>query len=404
MSVSAVSEVPHVAGYATAIETILDVARSHPIATSDRGVEILTYDAGQHVLNSPDFDKPTMFKVRLDAIGITEGQIREDWEILMPTTDGDLRSRLRVMFASMMRPAQVKKFTQTVREIVAGVFDELGEVSTAELMEDVVWKIPSRMYCDLVSAPYEFAPHAAELSDSVLGPIVARDASRRQESIDALYETYDIVSGHIERRRADLGDDFTSLMIRQEIDGKLSEREMVWNAVGLLHASIDNTVHQMGLVLGTILERRDVWAKLVEDPDLVPAAVEEAMRLTPRFNVVPRLARVDVEVGGYVVEAGTQAFVSIPAANRDPRVVDDPAEFRLDRPTFRTLQFGGGTYNCLGQHLARLEIQETLKALVTRFPEAALEGSMEVRKHAMGTEVARLPIVVEEQAGRRRRR
>jgi cytochrome P450 len=387
------SNLPHVAGFATKIDDVLEVAKNHRLATSDRGMEVFSYDLGQQVLGGAQYDKPSTFISRLNAIGLTEDPAFDDWKILMPATDGDLRNRLRVMFAGMMRPAQVAKFKETVTEIVAGVFDETDGNDSLELMADIVWKVPSRMYCNLVSAPYGFAPKAAQLSDSVLGPIVTRDASRRQESIDALYETYDIVSEHIERRRSNLGDDFTSHMIRQELDGKLSNREMVWNAVGLLHASIDNTVQQMGIVLAYLLDNRDIWDQLVADPDLIPAAVEEAMRLAPRFKVIFRVTREDVELDGHTIPSGTEVFVWIPATNRDPVALDDPDQFRLDRPAFRTLLFGGGIYNCLGQHLARLEIQETVRALVQRYPSARLAGEPRLVEHGMGNEMERLDIV-----------
>lgn len=392
MSTMTLEGLPHVAGTSTTNEEFIELGRSTHLATSDRGLEVLGYSAGQAVLNGKEFDKTAMYKRRLDDLGIIDGEIREIWELQLPTTSGELRTKIRVMYAAMMRPAQIRKFDEMVAELVSGVYDELGDAPSAELMREIAWKIPSRVYCELVGAPHSFAPKAAQLSDSVLGPVFTANRSRRQESIDAMHESYDLIEAHINRGRANLGDDFTSAMIRQELEGNLTRREMVYNAVGLLHASIDNTAHQIGIVFGMLLQRRDIWAQLVADPGLIPIATEEAMRLTPRFSTIMREATEDVEVEGHIVPAGTLLYVQIPAAQRDLEWLDDPEAFRLDRKPYRPLSFGGGIYNCLGQSLARLEINYAVRRLVERYPDAELSDSWEMIEHPTMNEVDRLDV------------
>jgi cytochrome P450 len=386
---------PHVAGFATTVAEMQELFASSRVATSDRGFEVLGYETGLDVLSSKQFNKAAQFRMRLDAVGITEGQIRKDWESMIPASEGEQRERLRTLFAGMMRPGQIAKLKQAVNEIVVGVFDELESNGTVDLMQEIAWKVPSRVYCHLVSAPYDFAPEAARLSDSALSPVVTRDISRRQESIDAFNETIEFVRAHLDARRDNLTDDFTSHMIRQQMEGRVTERELLLSSVGLLHASIDNTVHQMGLVFGMLLERRDVWDALVADPELVPAAVEEAMRLAPRFNVVIRVADEDVEIDGHAVAAGTEVYVWVPTAQRDPELVDHPDEFRLDRTPLRNLEFGGGNHNCLGQHLARLEFHEVVSTLVRRFPAARLVDGWSTKEFSVAVEVPELIVMLQ---------
>jgi cytochrome P450 len=393
MSQSATSPIPHVAGYDTSVTELVELSRTAPLASSDRGYEVLGYEEVQSVLNDPRFSKVKGFWKRLDDIGITTGtESRDDWELMIAASEGDLRTSLRVMYATMMRPSRIAKFGDTVRSIIDGVFDDLGDASSIDLMSDIAWKVPSRIYCEMVSVPYDFAPRAARLSDSMQTPMITRDRSRRQEAIDALYEAFDVVTTHIESRRDDLSDDFTSVLIRQETEGKLSLREMHVNAVGLLIVTIDNTAHQMGLVLGTLLERRDVWEALREDHSLIPAAVEEAIRLRPRLNNILRHAEEDAEVAGHIIPAGSTVLASVATANRDAAVLDDPDTFRLDRPPFRQVLFGGGNYNCLGQHLARLEIQETVRTLLTRYPNAHLVNDLDVSEYSYGNEIKSMPV------------
>jgi cytochrome P450 len=220
--------------------------------------------------------------------------------------------------------------------------------------------------------------------------LLTNDQSRRQESIDALYESLAFVAEHIAARREDLGDDFTSAMIRQQLDGKLTEDEVLHEAAALLQASVDNTVHQIGIVFGQLLSERSRWESVLADQELVPQAVEESIRLRPRFNTIFRQADGDVEFRDQVFEDGSWVFVSVRATQRDPRVFPDPAEFRLDRPTHRAMMFGGGPYNCLGQHLARMEFHETLKAVQRRFPAARLVDDWAVHETNAVTEVTHL--------------
>jgi cytochrome P450 len=259
-------------------------------------------------------------------------------------------------------------------------------------MREIAWKIPARVYCFLVSAPETFAPEAARLSDSILAPILTRNLARRQECIDATLELYDVVGSHFEARRNNLSDDFTSLMIRQQIDGLLSHDELILQGSSILQASIENTVHQLGLTFATLLEQPDRWQGLCSSPGQIPAAIEETIRLNPRFGTVFRLAQNELVLDDLVIPGGSWVFVSVRAANRDGTMFDRADEYLLGRPRFRALMFGGGPYNCLGQSLARLEVSETIRAVMARFPKLQMRGDWETSISNAVTEVSRLRV------------
>jgi cytochrome P450 len=277
-----------------------------------------------------------------------------------------------------------------VRAIVDRVLDQVPEGDDVDLLEHVAWRIPPIVYCELFSAPPEEAPTAARLSDSTLGPILTMDVERRQESLDAFVESEAFVREHVDRRRGDLGDDFTSALIREQEAGNLTEQEVLETGVGLLQASIDNTVHQIGLVLGTLLESRGRWERLVADPALIPGAVEEVIRLRPRFGTIFRIAGSDLELEDVAVREGSAVFVSVRAGQRDPRRFEEPDAFDLDRQPAPPLMFGNGPYSCLGQHLARMEVHALLHALAKRFPGARLSAPMTWRDFNAVTEVETL--------------
>lgn len=370
------SVLPHVDVLGTDRETLDRLSAQSWAATSDRGLEVLHFEPAVAALEHKSLAKGVSFQRRLDDLGIVDGPARDDWEKMLVTTEGAHRRALRRPFAVLLAGPQVKRLTGDVRRIVEDVLDEISADDDIDLMADIAWKVPSRVYCHLVAAPLDQAPLVASLSDRTLAPILTVDHARKQDSIDAFNTTRDFVREHLgARRREGLGEDFASIMIRQQIEGLQTEEELIYEGIALLQASVDNTVHQLGLVLGTLLSDPARWRAIVEDPSKVPAAVEEAMRLAPRFNTVFRQAHEATELNGHSIAEGDWVFVSTLAANRDSKRFPNPDEFRLDRRMVRALQFGGGPYSCLGQTLARVELQEAVEAISKRFPNLTMSSA-----------------------------
>jgi cytochrome P450 len=218
------------------------------------------------------------------------------------------------------------------------------------------------------------------------------DRSRRQESIDAFWEARAFVEQHIEARRNNLGDDFTSVMIRQQMEGLLTQEELITQAMSLLQASMDNTVHQLGLTFGTLLEDSARWAQLLAQPTKLGSAIEETIRLRPRFGTIFRYAPDQVHFEDVTIPRDSWVFVSVRSANRDELAFPAGDEFRLDRPTSRALMFGNGPYNCLGQTLARLELNESIRAVMKRFPGIRMQGEWRVHDSNAVSETAHLRV------------
>jgi cytochrome P450 len=364
------------------------------VVRSRRGYEVLRYRPALAVLDHPQFEKGASFRRRLDDLGITTGPCRDLWDRMLVCNEAQVRERLRVPLARLFGPAQMKRLQRQLRAVVDRVLDEIENLADVDFMQEIAWKIPARVYCFLVSAPEAFASEAARLSDSIVGPILTCDHSRRQECIDALHESYSLLEQHIDARRQTLGDDFTSVMIRQQLDGLLSREELVLQAMSILQASIENTVHQLGLTFATLLEQPARWRELAANPELIPAAIEETIRLNPRFGTVFRLASTDAQLEDQTIPAGAWVFVSVRAANRDAGMFERAEEYVLGRPRSRALMFGGGPYNCLGQSLARLEITETLRAVMARFPDIHIRGKWQTRVTNAVTEVAALRVAM----------
>ena len=159
-----------------------------------------------------------------------------------------------------------------------------------------------------------------------------------------------------------------------EVTGPLAEEEAISNAAVLMFGGIETTEGMIANALLHLLSSPAQLALVLADPGLVPAAVEESLRLEPAAAVVDRYATVGTRLGGTAIQAGDQVTVSITGANRDPAVFADPDVFDVRRANAgRHLAFAHGPHFCLGAHLARLEAQVAVGTLLARLPRLRLD-------------------------------
>ena len=159
-----------------------------------------------------------------------------------------------------------------------------------------------------------------------------------------------------------------------EVTGPLAEQEAISNAAVLMFGGIETTEGMIANALLHLLSSPAQLALVLADPGLVPAAVEESLRLEPAAAVVDRYATVGTRLGGAAIQAGDQVTVSITGANRDPAVFADPDVFDVRRANAgRHLAFAHGPHFCLGAHLARLEAQVAVGTMLARLPRLRLD-------------------------------
>jgi cytochrome P450 len=185
-----------------------------------------------------------------------------------------------------------------------------------------------------------------------------------------------LISGH----RAEPADDLmTALIEARDQEDRLSELELVDLCVGILVAGHETTASQIPNFVVTLMDHPAALDRLRSDPSLIPGAVEELLRFVPlgAGSGFPRYATEDVQVGDVLVRAGEPVVVAVGAANRDPLRFDDADELRVDRPAAAHLGFGHGVHHCLGAALARMELQEALRALLFELPGLRVTGDIQ---------------------------
>jgi cytochrome P450 len=235
------------------------------------------------------------------------------------------------------------------------------------------WRLPLQVITGILGAPDEKIPTFKSWVDEMTGV---------DSTVEQRAEAYKHLTGYLReliaaRRQQSTDDLLCSLVQARDDDDRLSEDELVSLAMTLFLGGFETTAAQLGSSVFTLLRDRDLWQELLEDPDVLPVAMEELWRWTPSFRhgmPMIRWANVDVELsGGVVIPAGEPVLPEHQVANRDESVFPHGWEIDFHRTDPEAhLSLGWGAHRCMGAHLANLEIEVTLKALLERFPTLEL--------------------------------
>jgi cytochrome P450 len=283
--------------------------------------------------------------------------------------------RQRRMLTQEFMIKRVEAMRPQVEGIVESLIDEMVEAgSPADLVSRFALPLPSLVICHLLGVPYEDHEFFQGCSRTLLDQTVPVQllTAARDELIGYLDR---LVARKAEQRTDDL---LGRLITAQEEPGHLERRQVVDMALLLLVAGHETTANMTALSVLELLRRPGRWELLRERPELLPGAVDELLRLHSIVQTgLPRVAVADMEIGGARVAAGEPVLLSVVAANRDPRAFEQPDELDLERNARGHVAFGFGVHQCLGQPLARLELQCALGALTRRLPGLRLDAAVE---------------------------
>ncbi|PXY24890.1 cytochrome [Prauserella coralliicola] len=292
-----------------------------------------------------------------------------------------LTGQFTVRRMSLLRPK--------IEEVVRARLDALEEAGPpADLVTTFALPIPSLVICELLGVPKadrgEFERHGSLLNslEATPGQIAEGMAAMSKYLVDL-----------IERKRTAPQED---LLSRLADNSELTDEQLAGVAILVLVAGHDTTASMLALGTLTLLNHPAQADALRAGTASADNAVEELLRyLTIVQFGLPRTAVEDVQLAGQVVKAGETVTVSLPAANRDGRRFADPGRLDFARDTTGHLGFGYGVHQCLGQHLARIEMQTAYPALLRRFPKLRLavpQDDLQMRRDHLIYGVARLPV------------
>jgi len=338
------------------------------LASGDEAALITRYDDVKSVLSDPRFTRPTAAD-NAARVADTEsgGVFNSEMASVLPQHGEDHLTWRRMIGKwftakrmNALRPGMAAMAEQLIDEMVA-------KGAPGDLKAGLAFPLPVWVICDMLGVPDTDRDRFAHWSDVMLS--MTRYTQEEFDAAQAEFGRY--MGGHLAAKRAEPGDDILSALIADGADW--SDAKLAATGIGLLIAGHETTANMIAKMVAMLLEDRSRWEQLLADSALVRTAVEEALRADANAGVgMQRYLSEEFEVGGTVLPAGTTAMCSMAAANRDERAFENAAGVDLTRSPNPHLAFGAGAHACLGQPLARTELQVVLEVLLRKLPNLEL--------------------------------
>ncbi len=353
-----------------------------PLPGTDAGACVVSrYDDVQQVIRDARFSvdrrRSEFMQRNRDALppAIAQALLGEQGGLRsMLITDPPDHTRVRGLVNKAFTPRHVARLRDHVQSICDDLLDAVDAGGRLEIMADLATQLPAIVIAELLGVPAADRRRFKEWSNdliSLLGnPDAAGAVERFQRGLDGLLSYLrDVIAA---RRRAPRDDLISGMIAAQEERDALTDAELLATSNLLLVAGHETTTNLIGNGLLALLRHPDQRARLVDEPDLIPTAVEEMLRYDSPVQATVRVTTEPVEIRGERIFDGALVIALIGAANRDPDAFTDPDRFDVGRTDNRHLSFGFGPHFCLGAPLARLEGEIVFRTLLARYPTMRL--------------------------------
>lgn len=309
--------------------------------------------------------------------------------------DPPKHDRIKALFQAGFTPRRIAAHEEEIRRIVVDVLDRLAGRETCDLVVDVGQAAVSRVIGSFMGIPPEDDVKWADLMNAMLG---ASDPDLNPEGVEGavektLPEIFERCNGLIAERRENPTDDLTSVLVHAEVEGeKLEDHEIVMGFFLLMAAGNDSTKATYSSAMRALIEHPDQRQLLLDDPGLIPSAVEEALRMFPAFAHFRRTATRDAELNGKQIREGDKVVMWYVSSNRDETRYEDADRFDVTRNPEHQAFGAGGRHFCLGTALARLELKILLEETLARYPKMELAGEPEYVESVFLNQLKALPV------------
>jgi cytochrome P450 len=309
--------------------------------------------------------------------------------------DPPKHDRLKMLFQRGFTPKRIAEHEDRIRAITESVLDGVAPRGGCDLVIDVAQPVVSRVIGSFMGIAEEDDATWARLMNAALG---LGDPDLNPGGLEEILqqdipEIFERCREMIAARREKPTDDLTSVLVHAEVEGEhLEEHEIVMGFFLLVAAGNDSTKATYTSGMRALLEHPDQMRELVEDPSLIPGAVEECLRMYPAFAHFRRTATQDAEIGGQPIKEGEKVVMWYLSSNRDEDVYDDPQRLDVHRNPDHQAFGAGGRHFCLGAALARLELRILFEETLRRFPEMELAGAPEHALSPFINQLKTLPV------------
>jgi cytochrome P450 len=312
--------------------------------------------------------------------------------------DPPKHDRLKALFQRGFTPKRIAEHEERIRQIVRDRLDMLDPHAEINLVDEFAQPVVARVIGSFMGTSPEDDVVWARLMNATLGggdPDLNPDGPETimQNEIPEIFERCQKL---IDARRAEPQDDLTTVLVNAEVDGsKLEDWEIVMGFFLLMAAGNDSTKATFCSAIQALCEHPEERRKLVDDPSLIPSAVEESVRMFPAFAHFRRTATKDTELAGCPIKHGDKVVMWYVASNRDETRFEDPERFDVERNPDHQGFGAGGRHFCLGAALARLELKIMLEEILARYPNLEMTGKTVFVESPFINQLKSLPVRLE---------
>ena len=323
----------------------------HPVVEVEDGYAATHRDVVELILKNPSvFSSKRAFDVLASPVP------------LVPIAfDPPEQARYRRILQPFFSPRVIKPLEPDLRRQVVELIEPIAQRGECDFIAEVAAVFPIQVFLTLFGLPLDMRDQFIEWKNAVLGLSAASGQTSvdeaAQEGMQKALELFMYLTELIQKRRGVPGDDVLSQVLNIEPPDALSDEEVIGLCFLFILAGLDTVMDALGFGMQRLAENPERRREIVTDPSLIPAAMEELLRLDPPAPFIPRVNTEEVTVAGHTLPEGSRITSYLAVANRDERLFSDPYAIDFHRTENRHISFGMGVHRCLGSHLARLEMQ-----------------------------------------------
>ena len=332
-----------------------------------------------------------------DQVTSTQGVTRLRMSApLAVLTDGDEHTRLRKQVQPGFSKGAMNSWREMTEKLAVELVSDVINDPGCDVVQRLTIPMPIRLIAQILGVPDSDVDDFRRWSERGVGimeftptPSGIANAGKSMTALVALqrYFRTQFAAGGLKGSHTVLG-----RLIEHNTDGNLTDQQLLLIAIHLLIAGNETTTNLLGGMFDTLARHPDQYDLIRANPELIPLAVEEQLRVTTPIQNLYRYTRADYRIGDVTIPTGSRVLLSFGAANRDPTVFDDPDEYRADRDPRKHIAFGYGAHMCLGAPLARMEAQAVLHQLITRVARITPDGPTRWSSHSSLRGPTHLPI------------
>lgn len=288
-------------------------------------------------------------------------------------------AKFRGLIAKAFSPRNINALEPKIRKLCDMLIGRFQHQGSCDLIADLAAPLPTTIFVEMMGLPTDdtdkFHAWASAINHQAHVGETAMSAGEAQR------QALEYLQGLIESRRDSPQDDIMTALLDAVVDDEpIDPEDMLYMVFLLFLGGLDTVTSAMSFMFQHLAQRPELRQQILDDPTVIPAAVEEFLRFEPVI-MIGRVATDDVELGGCPVKAGDPVLLNSIAANRDPKAFDRPEEIDFTRTNNKHLTFGVGPHRCVGSHLARLELRIVLEEFHSRIPHYAIAADATPTRH-----------------------